>query len=139
MRAVVDTNVVAYYVLGTEPFQAECSRFWHRVQDVVAPASWEAEITNVLWMAVRSEVLELPEALRRLELVKALGVRSVPLPSLLQSALVRASLRNVAAYDTLFVELAERESIPLVTFDGAVLEAFPQIARRPGSLFPTDR
>lgn len=134
MNAVVDTNVVAYYILGTEPFRAECSRFWHRVQDAVAPASWEAEITNVLWLAARSEVLELPEALHRLELVKALGVRSIPLPSLLQSALVRASLTNVAVYDTLFVELAERESLPLVTFDGAVLETFPQIARRPAEI-----
>jgi predicted nucleic acid-binding protein len=40
----------------------------------------------------------------------------------------------VAVYDTLFVELASRERLPLATFDGRVLSAFPEIAKRPGEL-----
>ena len=38
---------------------------------------------------------------------------------------------GVAAYDTLFVELAEREAIPLATFDEPVIKAFPRLAMRP--------
>jgi predicted nucleic acid-binding protein len=40
----------------------------------------------------------------------------------------------VPVYDTLFVELAARTGCPLVTFDKAVLRAFPEIARRPRDL-----
>jgi predicted nucleic acid-binding protein len=34
-------------------------------------------------------------------------------------------------YDTLFVELAARTACPLVTFDKALLTAFPEHAVRP--------
>lgn len=41
---------------------------------------------------------------------------------------------GTAAYDTLFVELADREWLPRATFDKKVLTAFPEIAKRPGVL-----
>ena len=34
-------------------------------------------------------------------------------------------------YDTLYVELAERENVPMVTFDEKVLKIYPAIAKRP--------
>jgi hypothetical protein len=57
MNAVVDTNVVAYYLLNTEPYSGECSEFWKRIVAVSAPASWQAEISSVVWMAVRKKVV----------------------------------------------------------------------------------
>ena len=48
MRVVVDTNVLAYYLLKTEPFVDELRGFWRRVEAAHAPASWEAELANVL-------------------------------------------------------------------------------------------
>ena len=134
MKAVVDTNVIAYFLLGTEPFREECERFWRDVEDAIAPASWEAELINVLWMATRKNVLELPEALHRLELARALGIRSVSSSRLWHGALVRAHGSGIAAYDTLFVELAAQRSLPLATFDRNVLKRFPEIAQRPRSL-----
>jgi predicted nucleic acid-binding protein len=131
VRAIVDTNVIAYFLLGTEGFRDECERFWREVKEPVAPASWEAELTNVLWMATRKHIVELPEALHRLELAKGLGIRSVPVSSLWSGALVRAHASAIAAYDALFVELADREAVPLATFDEQVLKAFPRIAMRP--------
>jgi predicted nucleic acid-binding protein len=131
VRAVVDTNVVAYFLLGTEPFREECDEFWKEVEDPIAPASWEAELINVLWMATRKEVLDLPEALHRLELARSLGIRSISSSNLWQGALVRAHGSGVAAYDTLFIELADREGIPLATFDEPVIRAFPRLAMRP--------
>lgn len=41
---------------------------------------------------------------------------------------------NVAVYDTLFVELADRERVPLVTFDNRLIGAYPAVAKRPGDL-----
>ena len=134
MRAVVDTNVIAYFLLGTEPFREECRDFWRRVEAALAPASWEPEVANVLWMAARTKVVDVVEALRRLDLARALEIQSVPVPSLWHGALVRACSSGIAAYDTLFVELAAREDLPLATFDRAVLVAFPDIAKRPGEL-----
>ena len=131
MRAVVDTNVVAYFLLGTEGFREECEGFWREVRSPMAPASWEAEITNVLWMATRKGIVELPEAVHRLELAKGLGIRSVAVSSLWSGALARAHASGLAAYDALFVELADREGVPLATFDEAVITAFPRSAMRP--------
>lgn len=41
---------------------------------------------------------------------------------------------GVAVYDTLFVELAEREHAPLATFDRRLLAACPGIAYHPKDL-----
>ncbi len=134
MRVVVDTNVIAYFLLGTQPFRQECDTFWRTIEEPVAPTSWEAELTNVLWMAVRTKVIPLPEALHKLDLAATLGIRAAPIHSLWYGALVRASSANIAAYDTLFVELAERQGCLLATFDKRLLQAFPKIAVRPRSV-----
>jgi predicted nucleic acid-binding protein len=47
---------------------------------------------------------------------------------------MRAHQSGVAVYDTLFVELAARERLPLATFDAGLLKAFPNIAARPSAL-----
>ena len=132
MNSVVDTNVVAYYLLGTERFVDEARAFISDLEEAWAPASWEAELANVLWMAARQDVLSLADAATRLTLADRLGIQSVDNRTLWQGALVRAHRTNVAVYDTLFVELAARERLPLATFDGALLKAFPDIAVRPG-------
>jgi predicted nucleic acid-binding protein len=134
VKAVIDTNVVAYLMLGTEGFADEARRCFETVSDPVAPAHWEAELTNVMWMAVRSGVLPAEEGPVRLGLARRLGIESVATATLCQGALLRAVRAGVPVYDTLFVELAARTNSPLVTFDKAVLRAFPDVARRPRDL-----
>jgi predicted nucleic acid-binding protein len=134
LKAVVDTNVVAYYLLATEPFVDEVQAFWHRSLDLAAPTLWEAEVSNVLWMAARTGLIDKPMALQRLVWASRLGIRSVPTRRLWRGALARALNANVAADDTLFVELAVREQKPLVTFDAKLLAAFPNVAVRPNAL-----
>ena len=136
MKAVVDTNVVAYLILGADRFVDEARGFMAALDEAWAPALWEAELANAIWMAVRHKVLPIDEAAKRLILADGLGIHSVANRTLWQGALVRAHEANVAVYDTLFVELAVREQVPLATFDGGVLKAFPSIAVRPGSLLP---
>lgn len=136
VKAVVDTNVVAYLMLGTDRFVDEARGFMTALDEAWAPALWEAELANAIWMAVRHKVLPLDEAAKRLTLADGLRIHSVPNRTLWQGALVRAHEANVAVYDTLFVELAVREQVPLATFDGGVLKAFPSIAVRPGRLLP---
>ena len=47
---------------------------------------------------------------------------------------VGSAASGIAVYDTLFVELAERERAPLATFDQRLLKTWPAIARRPGEI-----
>ena len=137
MNAVIDTNVVAYFVLGTDRFVDEARTFIEALADAWAPAVWEAELANVLWMATRHNVLTIEEASRRLTLADGLSIHAVPNRTLWQGALVRAHHSKVAVNDTLFIELAVREQLPLATFDTALLKAFPDIAVRPAALSPT--
>jgi predicted nucleic acid-binding protein len=134
LKVVVDTNVVAYYLLATEPFVEEVRAFWHRPLEPAAPALWEAEVSNVLWMASRTGVIDKRVALRRLGLAARLGIRSVPTRRLWRGALVRAMNSNTPACDALFVELAVRERRPLVTFDTKLLATFPDVATRPDGI-----
>ena len=134
MRVVVDTNVVAYFLLGTAGFVDEAKACFHAVSNPIAPAHWEAELTNVLWMAVRSGILPAEAGPVRLSLARRLGVESVPTATLCQGALLRSVASGIAVYDTLFVELATRTGCPLLTFDKAVIKAFPDIAIRPRDL-----
>ena len=134
MKAVVDTNVIAYLLLGVEQYADEARIFMATLKEASAPALWEAELANTLWMATRHKVLTIEEAVTRLTLADGLGIHSVPNRTLWQGALVRAHRSGVAVYDALFVELAAREQWPLATFDAALLKAFPDIAVRPVSL-----
>ena len=134
MKVVVDTNVVAYFLLGTPKFAAESREFWQRADELLAPALWEAEIANVVWMAARAKVISEQDASVKLGLAARLGVQSANTRTLWHGALGRSLYSGVAVYDTLFVELAEREEAPLATFDEKVLRAFPDIAKRPRQL-----
>ena len=134
LKIIVDTNVVAYYLLATQPFVDEVRAFWHRPLDPAAPTLWEAEVSNVLWMAARTGLIDKRGALRRLGMAARLGIRSVPIRRLWRGALARAMNSNIAAYDTLFVELAVRERKHLVTLDAKLLAAFPNVAVRPGAV-----
>lgn len=136
MKAVVDTNVLAYFLLGTQPFVDEASQFWHALDGALAPAVWEPELANVVWMAIRADVIRADEGRKRLGLAARLGIQSVPSKTLWHGALERAVHSGVAVYDTLFVELALRENLPLATFDRKVLASFPEVAVRPRVLAP---
>ncbi len=135
MKAVVDTNVVAYLLLGTTAFVDESRQCFEQVVTPLAPAHWEVELANVVWMAVKAGVVSAADGPARLALARRLGIEPIATSTLSQGALLRAIESGVSVYDTLFVELAARSSCPLLTFDKAVLKAFPDIAYRPRDFF----
>lgn len=61
---------------------------------------------------------------------------SVPIRTLRHAALGRAMAADLPVYDTLFVELAARRRLPLVTFDAELLSAFPDVPSQPSALAP---
>jgi predicted nucleic acid-binding protein len=137
VKVVVDTNVVAYLLLGTVGFVDEAKACFGSLFNPIAPAHWEAELTNVVWMAVRSGVVPPAEGPVRLSLARRLGIESVATTTLCQGALLRSVTSGVAVHDTLFVELAAQARCPLLTFDKALIKAFPDIAIRPRDVSKT--
>lgn len=134
LTAVVDANVIAYYLLDTEPFVQEARRFWHRAREVFAPALWEDEILNIVWLTTRAGIIDAGEGLERLRHSRALGINTVPARNLWRGAFLRALTHAHPPYDALYVELAARLGLPLATFDEEILKKFPDIATRPGRL-----
>jgi predicted nucleic acid-binding protein len=137
VTAVVDTNVLAYFLLRTARFVDESEQFLLVADDLVAPSMWEAELANALSVAVRHGVVSQEDAGIRLKETMRLGIRSVATRRLWQGGLIRAIESGLSVYDAVFVELAERIQAPLATFDGAILKAYPDLAARPSRLLPT--
>ena len=108
--------------------------FWRRRGSFHAPSPWEAEVVNALWGAFRAGVIEADEGLSRIERAGELGIVTVPVHDLWGGAFVLASAHDHPAYDTLYVELAQRLDVPLATFDDRLLEKFPDTAIRPGRI-----
>lgn len=100
----------------------------------MAPAHWQAEIANALWVAWRAGGILPERAADLLAQAARLPLTTVAVSDLWQGALTRSQKTGVAVYDTLFVELAVQRNCPLATFDKAVLRAFPDIAARPRDL-----
>jgi len=134
MNAIVDTNVVAYYLLNTAPYAEECRQFWQRVSHVAAPASWQAEILSVVWMAARKKVISPAETVTKLRAAARLGIQAVPMRQLWRGALIRSIHSGISPYDILFVELAIRREMQLATFDAQLLRTFPAVAKRPSAI-----
>ncbi len=135
MNAIVDTNVVAYYLLNTESHVEECREFWKGVNEASAPASWQAELLSVLWMAVRTRAITPSDSVSKLKAAASLGIHPVPVRQLWRGALRRSIDSDVSPYDVLFVELAIRRKQKLATFDRQLLRTFPDVAKRPADLF----
>lgn len=133
-RFVIDTNVLAYYAFQTAPFHAEVAGLFSQPCELIAPDSWRAEFLNVLWQAIRSEITSVDYGLILLEEVEKLLNWTVSVPSLWREALVQSCEFNCSTYDSLFVILAEREQIHLLTYDRALLALFPSTAKRPGEV-----
>ncbi len=132
-RVVIDTNVLAYYLLGVAPFCRDVAAWLAKPVHLVAPESWRPEILSVLWQAVMGGSISLEHALALLEQAEGLIDGSVPVRALWRDTLVLSAECSRSPYDILLVALAQREKTALLTFDQKLLSSFPDIARRPGS------
>lgn len=120
---VVDTNVVAYLLLGGEK-TPQARLAFQKDPLWAAPVLWRSEFRSVLTAHIRQKVLALPDALRVVEVAEQLfqgGEYHVQSAQVL--SLVSAS--RCSAYDCEFVALAQHLGVPLVTSDNQVLSEFP--------------
>lgn len=82
-----------------------------------APSIWIAEAGNVLWRYVRTHQYAKPEAQRRLALLHASSVITVPMAQLADQALSLAADIDHPIYGCFYLALAIREGTHVVTAD----------------------
>lgn len=123
---VVDTNVIAYLLLGGE--KTPQARAALRKDPVwAAPILWQSEFRNVLAMYLRQGQLVLSDALELVaEAESLLSGSEYRVESGQVLSLVAVS--RCSAYDCEFVALAQELGVPLVTSDRQLLGAFPSVA-----------
>lgn len=123
---VVDTNVVAYYMLDT-PQSRVAQQVWDADSDWHVPYLWRSEFRNTVAQYMRSGRLTLRRALNAIEFAeemlsgKEYAANSVRVMELVESS-------ACSAYDCEYVALALRLEVPLVTADRRVLREFPDVA-----------
>jgi len=131
MNIAVDTNILAYLLLGTKPYAAEVRDLILESERIFAPDIWRAELVNVLWMSVKKKVISIDDAIRRLELAESLVTDTIPTLLLWGDAINLAIKSDHSPYDTLFLVAAQMNRLALFTYDKRLLERFPEQAKRP--------
>jgi predicted nucleic acid-binding protein len=123
MKVVLDASVAMALILEQNPYTREAEEkmeFWQdeRVQ-VVAPSLWIYEITSALHKLVKFEQLPFEEAHELLQDLLALGVQLIhPTEALASAAFFWAErLEQAAAYDAVYLALAEQEGADFWTGD----------------------
>ncbi len=112
---VVDASVLAEYLGGGERFEQARERLLRRDEALWAPHLVDAEVGHVLRTAVVRRELRPGAAGAALADLADLPLRRAGHRSLLARAW--ALRANVSFYDGLYVALAERLEMPLVTLD----------------------
>jgi len=123
---VVDTNVIAYLLLGGEKTPRARSIF-ERDSKWAAPLLWRSEFRSVLAMFIRQRKLTSDKAMEFMNEAETLmqgeeyQVDSRRVIKLIDSSIC-------SAYDCEFVALAQNLDIPLITSDKQIINEFPGTA-----------
>lgn len=128
---VADTNAVIYLVIPGS--HTEAARAAYEIDpEWVAPAALKVEVLNVLSTYRRKSLLTQDEAVtlfhRAVDVAREMpaGMEAAP-----QRVLELSKVSGCSGYDCIFVGAAKANSLPLVTFDKALLKAFPETAILP--------
>lgn len=119
--AVVDASVVLRWFVQdslTDPAIAAADRF-----DLIAPTLLGAEVANALRSQIRFAGMPTEQALRHLDGLWS-TISDVEDRPLLPAALRLAADRDHPVYDCVYLALAMREGIPLVTGDMRLARKF---------------
>jgi len=123
---VVDTNVVAYLLLGGE--KTPGARLAFRKDPVwAAPILWRSEFRNVLAAYLRRAALSLSDAIEVMREAETL-FRGAEYSVDSGQVLKLVSESGCSAYDCEFVALAQQLGASLLTSDAEILKEFPQTA-----------
>lgn len=120
---MVDASVAVKWVVEEE-HTAQAVRVME-AEGCHAPAHWQAEAVNALWAKVFRRELDSADAGERMTALLRAPVHAAGITGLLPRAFAIAVAHSVTIYDALYVALAERLTIPLVTADGKLVRRMP--------------
>ena len=116
MRAVVvDASVATKWVV--EEVHSDEAALLLAYDALHAPDHWQAEAVNVLWAKVFRGDLATADAEQRMTVLMRAPVIGTPIAGLMSRAFAISVARQVTIYDSLYLALAEKLSIPVVTAD----------------------
>jgi predicted nucleic acid-binding protein len=94
-------------------------------EDVVVPSHWQTELANGVVVAERRERIKVAEIGRLFETLEALSIEvdDEGASNALARILPLSRAHGLTAYDTLYLELAERRGLPLATRDSDLADA----------------
>ena len=130
---VADTNVLVYAATGDPQFGAEAAAVLAAAGPVQAPASAPAEILQSLWRLEKAGLLGAGAVTGAMTACAAAIDHVVPVLPLRDRAMELARTHDHSPYDTLFVALAEREGLRVVTFDRKLAGKFPSLCVEPAA------
>ncbi|PSQ80099.1 MAG: VapC toxin family PIN domain ribonuclease [Bacteroidetes bacterium QS_8_68_15] len=135
---VTDVNGVVFLLLDNPTFSPDARAAYDRDDEWAAPPLWRSELCNTLMQYVRSDDESIPGtdltlegAIERVSAAEAfIGNRTFEVDA--EAVLRLADRSGCSPYDCEYVQLAAERDARLLTYDEPVLEAFPEIAVRPG-------
>ncbi|MFH0880231.1 MAG: type II toxin-antitoxin system VapC family toxin [Lentisphaerota bacterium] len=126
---VADSNLVAYLLIPGEKSEL-ADRIFKQDSTWVAPLLCRSELRNILTLYMKKEGMSLAQAQRTIEKAESLlRNREYAVPS--DKVLEMANRHHITACDAEFVVLAKQFAVPLLTFDGPLRKACPEIAMDP--------
>ena len=126
---VVDSNLVAYLLIpGAKSEIADA--IFQQDSTWVTPLLCRSELRSILTLYMKKEGMSLAQAQRTMEKAESLlRNREYAVPS---DQVLEISMRHhITAYDAEFVVLAKQLNVPLITFDGPLRKACPEVAIDP--------
>lgn len=114
--AVVDANVALKWVLPEQ--DSDIARTL-RDLTLVAPDFWLVECGNVLWVHVHRRKLPLSDARAMLEHLRSAPIAAIPSGEVIDAALAIAADLDESLYDCLYLALAVKLDVRLITADRA--------------------
>ncbi len=127
---VVDTNIIAYFLIRGDRLSEIVDSLYDADPDWVSPRLWLDEYLNVLATHVRNGGLQAHLSVELLsdaiDLMKGRSFEVIP-----DRVLSVANRIGCSAYDAQYVSLAEDMGLQLYSFDRRLVQKCPDIARIP--------
>ena len=133
IAAVVDANIFIYATFNVPGMAAEAKDVLRRADVVHAPSSLHAELVSTIWQKAKRGEITAADGRRGLAVFPSLITRTTPVQKLWNRALELSLAEDHSPYDTLFIALAEREELPVVTFDRKLANKFPAYCLDPAA------
>jgi predicted nucleic acid-binding protein len=123
MAFVLDASITASWAFDDEDHPHACAAFERmRAEEAVVPVLWWFEVRNILLVNERRGRIRESETAAFLSLLSMLRLR-VDRSSDEHSVLRLARVHRLSVYEAAYLELAQREGLPLATLDGDLRRA----------------